>query len=151
MNNYEKKLNSNINIKFIDENLCCIYGNEESSNYFIEIDKLIKTISKNLYNDEWFIEKSILSYKAQQEKTYTFYKNNSEKEFISKYNWCERPADTNMSLCNFNKNADVCCWMSESLAKKHGLEQITLNEFIFNFVQPIIKENIKIKGNNNEK
>lgn len=108
-------------------------------------EELLHQISKELYKDEWFIDKAILSYKAQQEKTYTFFKNNSEKELLKKYNWCERPASTNMSLCNFTDNGTICGWMSESLAEEHGLEQITLNDFIYQFIQPIIIENIQFK------
>lgn len=106
---------------------------------------LLRKISKENYNDEWFIDKAILSFKAQKEKTYTFFKDNSTDNFIHKYNWCQRPCDTNMSLCHFEKNATVCCCMSESLAEEKGLEQITLDDFIYQFVKPIIEENIKLK------
>jgi len=36
-------------------------------------EELLKKISKEQYEDEWFIGKAILSYKAQKEKTYTFF------------------------------------------------------------------------------
>lgn len=106
---------------------------------------LLRKISKENYNDEWFIDKAILSFKAQKEKTYTFFKDNSTDNFMYKYNWCQRPIDTNMSLRHFETNATVCCWMSESLAEEKGLEQITLDDFIYQFVKPIIEENIKLK------
>ena len=108
-------------------------------------EELLKRISKEKYGDEWFIEKAIISYEAQQEKTYTFFKDNSTKNILQKYNWCERPDSTTMSLCNFTDNGEVQGWMSESLAKEHGLKQITLRDFIHFFVKPIIKENIKLK------
>ena len=110
-----------------------------------EKTNLLGKISKRLYNDEWFIYKAILSFKAQKEKTYTFFKDNSANNLLYKYNWCQRPCDTSMSLCHFEKNATVSGWMSESLAERHGLEQITLDDFIYQFVKPIIEENIKLK------
>lgn len=110
-----------------------------------EKTNLLKKISKKIYNDEWFIDKAIISFKAQQERTYTFFRDNSANNLLYKYNWCQRPCDTNMSLCHFEKNATVSGWMSESLAERHGLEQITLNEFIYYLVTPLIKENIEFK------
>lgn len=107
-------------------------------------EESLRRISKELYNKEYFILNAILSYKNQQEKTYTFYRDNSTENILQKYNWCQRPDDTNMSLCNFVSNGGVQGWMSESLAKEHGLEQITLNEFIHHFVKPLIKENIEL-------
>ena len=145
MEKYERELNDKIKFKMVSDNIFCIYGNEDSSNYFIEIDKLLKILSEIKYNDEWFIEKSILSYKAQKEKTYTFYRNDNFKDEIEKYNWCQRPCDSNMSLRKFEKNATICGYMSESLAEEHGLEQIDLDTFIWKFVQPILEENIKLK------
>lgn len=105
-------------------------------------NELLRKISKELYNDEFFIETAVISYKAQQEKTYTFFKDNSQENLLQKYNWCQRPDDTTMSLCNFTNNGEVQGWMSESLAEHYGLEQITLNNFIHHFVKPLIKENI---------
>ena len=110
-------------------------------------EELLEQISKESYGDEWFIEKAILSYKAQQEKTYTFFRDNSADNILYKYNWCQRPCDTTMSLCHFDEKANVCGWMSESLAERNGLEQITLDEFIYRFVQPLLIENIKLKEN----
>lgn len=108
-------------------------------------EELLRKISKELYNKEYFIEDAILTYKAQQEKTYTFFKDNSAENILQKYNWCQRPDGTTMSLRNFVNNGEVQGWMSESLAEEHGLEQITLNDFIHHFVKPLIKENIKLK------
>lgn len=106
---------------------------------------LLRKISKELYGDEWFIVSAIFSYKNQQEKTYTFFLDNSQEDPLKKYSWCQRPNDTNMSLCRFETNGSVCGYMSESLAEKHGLIQIDLNEFIHKFVKPLIKENIFLK------
>ena len=108
-------------------------------------EELLKQISKEKYGDEWFIEKAILSYQAQQEKTYTFFRDDEEVDLLKKYNWCQRPCNSNMSLCNFEINGEVCCWMSESLAEHHGLVQIDLNEFIHKFVKSLIKENIYLR------
>lgn len=110
-----------------------------------ELHDKLKEISKELYGDEWYIEKAILTYKAQKGKTYTFYRNSRRTDNIDEYNWCERPDNSNMSLNTFTKNGEVCGWMSESLAEENGLEQITLNDFIHQFVKKIIKGNIKEK------
>ena len=106
----------------------------------------IKKISKEKYEDKYFIEKAILSYKAQQEKTYTFFRDNSKEDLLTKYNWCQRPHSDNMSLHRFLLNGEIEAHMSESLAENFGLIQVDLNEFIFKFVQPIIKENVSIKS-----
>ena len=107
-------------------------------------EELLKQISRELYKDEWFIEKAIISYKSQQEKTYTFFKDNNKGNLITKYNWCQRPCDTNMSLCRFVINGEVEGYMSESLVSHfNNLKQIDLNEFIHHFVKPLIKENIE--------
>lgn len=145
METYEIKLENDVNLKILDDNMICLYGNEDSSNYFINIDNLLKEISKKKYDDEYFIEKAIYTEKVQQGKTYTFYKNEFYKNEIEKYNWCQRPCDTNMSLRKFEENATISCYMSESLAEEYGLEQIDLNTFIWKFVHPILEENIKLK------
>lgn len=113
-------------------------------------EKLLRQISKEKYEDEWYIEKAILCYQAQQEKTYTFFRDDTQEDILRKYNWCQRPCNTNMSLERFCINGEIEGWMSESLAEKRGLIQVDLNEFIWKFVQPLVKENIylreKIKG-----
>ena len=109
-------------------------------------EDLIKQISKEKYGDEYFIEKAILSYKAQQEKTYTFFRDDSKEDLLRKYNWCQRPHEDNMSLHRFVSNGEIEGYMSESLAENFGLIQIDLNEFIFRFVQPAIKENISLNS-----
>lgn len=145
MEKYEIKLENGANLRILDDNLICLYGNEHSSNYFIKIDNLLREISKKKYNDEWFIEKAIYTETAQRGKTYTFYRNDNFENEIEKYNWCQRPCDTNMSLEKFNKNGTISCYMSESLAEHHGLVQIDLNEFIHKFVKSLIKENIYLR------
>ncbi len=118
-------------------------------------DDLIETlqkISKELYGNEWYIQSAIVSYMNQKEKTYTFFKDNA-KNNIQKYNWCQRPCDTNMSLCRFGINGEVEGYMSESLVQNfNNLEQIDLVEFIHHFIKPLIKENIELKESlkNNE-
>lgn len=109
-------------------------------------EELLRKISKEQYGDEWFIEKSLLSYKAQQEKTYTFFRDDKQKDLLRKYNWCQRPDSSNMSLRRFVENGEIEGYMSESLAKHHGLIQVDLNEFIWKFVQQIVKENIELKS-----
>lgn len=139
------KLNNEINVKIINENLFCIYGNKHSSNYFIETNELLKIISAEKYGDEYFIEKATLSYKFQQEKTYTFFRDDKKEDLLIKYNWCQRPCSSNMSLCRFVLNGEIGGHMSESLAEHYGLIQVDLNEFIHKFVKPLVKENIRLK------
>lgn len=109
-------------------------------------EDLIKQISKEKYGDEYFIEKAILTYKFQQGKTYTFFRDDSKDNLINKYNWCQRPHEDNMSLHRFISNGEIEAHMSESLAEYYNLIKIDLNEFIFKFVQPIVKENIELKS-----
>lgn len=106
--------------------------------------KLLQKLSKEQYDDEYFIEKAIYTEKVQQSKTYTFFKDNTKND-IQKYCWCQRPCDINMSLHRFVKNGTIEAFMSESLAKERGLIQIDLNEFMWKFVKPLIEENIEIK------
>ena len=40
------KTDNGINIKIVSENLCCIYGNENSCNYFIKKEYLEEALSK---------------------------------------------------------------------------------------------------------
>ncbi len=109
-------------------------------------EELLKRISKEKYGDEWFIEKAILSYKAKKEKTYTFFRDDKEKDLLKKYNWCQRPCGSNMSLNRFITNGEIEGYMSESLAENFGLVQVDLNEFIHKFVKLIIKENLLLKN-----
>ena len=118
-----------------------------SEEEIINKDNLIETlqkISKELYGNKWYIQSAIVSYRNQKEKTYTFFKDNT-KNNIQKYNWCQRPCNTNMSLCRFCINGEIEGYMSESLAERFGLIQVDLNEFIHKFVKPLIKENIELK------
>ena len=48
-------------------------------------EELLRKISKEKYGDEWFIEKAMLSYERQQEKTYTFFRDNKQEELLIKY------------------------------------------------------------------
>lgn len=121
----------------------------EDNNEIQNPEEMIKKISKQLYNDEYFIEKAIYTEKAQQNKTFTFFRDDTKND-IQKYCWCQRPCDINMSLDRFLINGTIEAFMSESLAESRGLAKIDLNEFIWKFVQPIIKENIQIKKENDE-
>ena len=109
-------------------------------------EELLKRISKEQYGDEWFIEKAIISYKDQKEKTYTFFRDDEEKDLLKKYSWCQRPCSSNMSLKRFVINGEIEGYMSESLAEHFGLVQVDLNEFIHKFVKLIVKENLLLKN-----
>ena len=111
----------------------------------INANELLKIISKEEYGDEYFIEKAILSYKFQKEKTYTFFRDDKKEDLLTKYNWCQRPCSSNMSLCRFVSNGEIEGYMSESLAERFGLIQVDLNEFIHKFVKPLVKENLSLK------
>ncbi len=108
-------------------------------------EELLRKISKEQYGDEYFIEKALLTYKNQEEKTYTFFRDEKQEELLRKYNFCQRPEDTNMSLRRFTENGEIEGYMSESLAEEFGLVKVDLNEFIHKFVQPVIKDNLELK------
>ena len=40
------KTDNGINLKILSKDLCCIYGNEDSSNYFIKREYLEKLLKK---------------------------------------------------------------------------------------------------------
>ncbi|MCX4303794.1 MAG: hypothetical protein OSJ66_07310 [Clostridia bacterium] len=113
-------------------------------------EELLRKISREQYGDEYFIEKALLTYKNQEEKTYTFFRDDKQEDLLRKYNFCQRPEDTNMSLRRFTENGEIEGYMSESLAEKFGLIKVTLNEFIHKFVQLIIKENLELKKRERE-
>lgn len=113
-------------------------------------EELLKRISKEKYGDEWYIEIAILSYERQQEKTYTFFRDDKQEDLLRKYSFCQRPDSTNMSLRRFTKNGEIEGYMSESLAEEFGLVQVDLNEFIHKFVKVIIKENLQLEANKPE-
>ena len=101
--------------------------------------ELLRKISKEIYDNEFYIETAILSYQAQEEKTYTFFRDDEQKDELRKYSWCQRPDSTNMSLKRFTENGEVEGYMSESLAEHYDLQKVTLNEFIHQFVKPLVK------------
>lgn len=114
-------------------------------------NEMLRELSKVLGEEEYFLEKAMITYKEQQEKCYTFFRDDDTNIFLQKYNLCQRPEDTNMSLRRFDSNGEVCGYMSESLAEKFNLKKIDLNEFIHKFVKPIIKENLILKRKNEQK
>lgn len=101
--------------------------------------ELLRKISKEIYDNEFYIETAILSYQAQEEKTYTFFRDDEQKDELRKYSWCQRPDSTNMSLKRFAENGEIEGYMSESLAEHYGLQKVDLNEFIHKFVKPLVK------------
>lgn len=50
MNDKIIKTENGVNIKILTKDMCCIYGNSDSSNYFIKKEDLEKTIKK--FNEE---------------------------------------------------------------------------------------------------
>ena len=107
---------------------------------------LLRKISKEMYGNEFYIETAILSYQAQEEKTYTFFKDDEQKNELKKYNWCQRPDDTTMSLKRFTENGEIEGYMSESLAAEHyGLQKVDLNEFIHKLIKPLVKYRLGTK------
>lgn len=107
--------------------------------------ELLRKISKEIYDNEFFIETAILSYKTQEEKTYTFFRDDEQADELRKYNWCQRPVDSNMSLRRFTENGEIEGYMSESLAEHYGLKKVTLDEFIHKFVKPLVKYKLDSK------
>lgn len=113
-----------------------------------EIEKpieLLRKISKEMYDDEFFIERAILSYETQEEKTYTFFRDDEQSSDLRKYSWCQRPEETTMSLHRFTENGEIEGYMSESLAEHYGLKKVTLNEFIHKFIKPLVKYKLGIE------
>ena len=49
-----------------------------------------------------------------------------------------------MSLKRFTENGEIEGYMSESLAERYKLQKVTLNEFIYRFVKPLVKYKLGI-------
>ena len=80
-----------------------------------------------------------------KDKKYKFYKYENNPEG-SDYCFCQRPCDSNMSLHCFLDNGEILGFMSESLVYKHPeIKEIDMNEFMHDFIKPLIKENQKLK------
>lgn len=76
-----------------------------------------------------------------KDKKYKFYKYENNPEG-SDYCFCQRPCDSNMSLHCFLDNGEILGFMSESLVYKHPeIKEIDMNEFMHDFIKPLIKEN----------
>lgn len=113
--------------------------------------ELLRKISKEIYDNEFYIETAILSYQAQEEKTYTFFRDDEQKDELRKYSWCQRPDSTNMSLKRFTENGEIEGYMSESLAEHYGLQKVDLNEFIHKFVKPLVKYKLELEEESYDK
>lgn len=80
-----------------------------------------------------------------KDNIYRFYKYNNNPNG-SDYCFCQRPCDSNMSLHCFFENGEICGFMSETLVPGHSeIKEIDMNEFMYDFVRPIIKENMDLK------
>ena len=80
-----------------------------------------------------------------KDKKYKFYKYENNPEG-SDYCFCQRPCDSNMSLHCFLDNGEILGFMSESLVYKHPeIKEIDMNEFMHDFIKPLIKENQQLK------
>ena len=64
-----------------------------------------------------------------KDNIYRFYKYNNNPNG-SDYCFCQRPVDSNMSLCCFFENGEICGFMSETLVPGHSeIKEIDMNEF----------------------
>ena len=78
--------------------------------------------------------------KDKELKYYKFYKYEKNPNG-SDYCFCQRPCDSNMSLDCFLENGEILGFMSESLVYEHKeIKEIDMNEFMHDFVKPLIKE-----------
>lgn len=87
----------------------------------------------------------------KENNVYKFYKYTDNPEG-SDYCFCQRPCDSNMSLRCFLDNGEILGFMSESLVYEHdNIKEIDMNEFMHDFVKPLIKENFLLKSKLDEK
>lgn len=78
--------------------------------------------------------------KDKELKYYKFYKYEKNPNG-SDYCFCQRPCDSNMSLDCFLENGEILGFMSEILVYEHKeIKEIDMNEFMHDFVKPLIKE-----------
>ena len=86
-----------------------------------------------------------LEQENQQLRYYKFYKYENNPNG-SDYCFCQRPCESNMSLRCFLENGEILGFMSETLVINYPeIKEIDLNEFIHQFVKPLIKENQQLK------
>ena len=82
-----------------------------------------------------------LKKKLGEQQYYKFYKYDNNPDG-SDYCYCERPCDDNMSLRCFLENGEILGFMSETLVSAYdNIKEITMSDFMFEFVKPLIKEN----------
>lgn len=85
-----------------------------------------------------------------EQQYYKFYKYDNNPDG-SDYCYCERPCDDNMSLRCFLKNGEILGFMSETLASAYdNIKEITMSDFMFEFVKPLIKENYIMRAQQKE-
>lgn len=90
-------------------------------------------------------ENQELKKKLGEQQYYKFYKYDNNPDG-SDYCFCQRPCDSNMSLHCFLDNGEILGFMSESLVYKHPeIKEIDMNEFMHDFIKPLIKENQQLK------
>lgn len=86
-------------------------------------------------------ENQELKKKLGEQQYYKFYKYDNNPDG-SDYCYCERPCDDNMSLRCFLENGEILGFMSETLVSAYdNIKEITMSDFMFEFVKPLIKEN----------
>lgn len=86
-------------------------------------------------------ENQELKKKLGKQQYYKFYKYDNNPDG-SDYCYCERPCDDNMSLRCFLENGEILGFMSETLVSAYdNIKEITMSDFMFEFVKPLIKEN----------
>ena len=140
----EEQLNENL-IKLELQGICqdCIY-----------LDKIVPIIRKMLSEeyktgleqsrfDKNMLERENreLKKKLGEQQYYKFYKYDNNPDG-SDYCYCERPCDDNMSLLCFLENGEILGFMSETLVSAYdNIKEITMSDFMFEFVKPLIKEN----------
>lgn len=112
-----------------------------ASNEIIRQDEQIRKLIK---------ENQELKKQLEERKYYKFYKYENNPNG-SNYCFCERPCDSNMSLKCFFENGEICGFMSETLVSDHdNIEEISLNEFVHDFIKPLINANFQNKNQQKE-
>lgn len=95
-------------------------------------------------------ENQELKKKLGEQQYYKFYKYDNNPDG-SDYCYCERPCNDNMSLRCFLKNGEILGFMSETLVSAYdNIKEITMSDFMFEFVKPLIKENYIMKTQQQE-
>lgn len=131
----------------VEGNLICPNCHMKVNKTYADMEQDLKAAHEEIGRLMAELEKFYIS---DTSKVKFFKDKNIKKWAKSEYAWCERPCEHNMSMSAFDKQGEVNGYASEYYwIFNDGCEEvkeITANEFMHEFVKPLIKENTELKA-----